>query len=176
MSNAIMNRQTGLPVIAARNARVLILGSYPGQISLERQEYYANPRNAFWRILHAVVGVEVDQPYEKRVGKVCDAGLALWDVCAVAIRPGSLDSALRRSSVMPNDFTAFFGVHRHIERICFNGQMAAGLFRRLVCPNVPRSCQQMPLVILPSSSPAYAAMPFAVKVERWRDALRAGDS
>lgn len=170
-ANAAMGKNTGLQAIAGRNARVLILGSFPGKISLARKEYYANPRNAFWRILHAVAGVGVDQAYEVRVKKVCAAGFALWDVCAVVSRHGSLDSTIRSASVVPNDFTNFFRSHVHIRRICFNGQTAARLYRRHVLPTIQTGYRELPLVVLPSSSPAYAAMSVAEKAGRWRSAF-----
>ena len=51
---AINNRPIfsfGFPPISSPSAEVLILGSLPGRLSLERGEYYANPQNAFWKIL-----------------------------------------------------------------------------------------------------------------------------
>jgi TDG/mug DNA glycosylase family protein len=37
--------------------------------------------------------------------------IALWDVCASAHRPGSLDSAISLASVTPNDFLLFLSEH-----------------------------------------------------------------
>jgi double-stranded uracil-DNA glycosylase len=41
----------GFPPVSSPSARSLVLGSLPGLLSLERGEYYANPRNAFWEII-----------------------------------------------------------------------------------------------------------------------------
>ena len=82
------------PPIADPDARLLILGSLPGQESLRQQQYYAHPRNAFWRVMEAVLGIPTDTPYPQRCQALMDAGIALWDVCASARRPGSLDGAI----------------------------------------------------------------------------------
>jgi len=92
--------------------------------------------------------------------------VALWDVCAAATRPGSLDLSIQRGSEVPNDFAAFLAAHPHIKLICFNGAKAAALFREHVKPSVSVEC-----IDLPSTSPAHAAMSFEEKVKRW-DVIR----
>jgi hypoxanthine-DNA glycosylase len=162
---------TGFPPVAAADARRLILGSLPGALSLARQEYYAQPRNAFWPIMGALVGAAPDIVYAKRLEHLTAARIALWDVCASGFRPGSLDSAIQPGSVVPNDFATFFAAHRQIEVICFNGAKAAELFERLVRKALPAEAQAIRRVALPSTSPAHAEMPFAEKLRRWRKAL-----
>ena len=46
----------GLPPIARPDARVLVLGSAPSVLSLQRGEYYGNPQNAFWRVMAELLG------------------------------------------------------------------------------------------------------------------------
>jgi hypoxanthine-DNA glycosylase len=165
---------TGFPPVAAGDARVLILGSLPGAVSLARREYYAQPRNAFWPIMGALVGAGPGLPYPARLDRLKGAGIALWDVCASGFRPGSLDAAILRSSVTPNDFSAFLAEHGQVALIGFNGGAAAGLFERLVLPTLPPHLRELRKVRLPSTSPAHAAVPFAEKLRRWREALAAG--
>jgi hypoxanthine-DNA glycosylase len=156
-------QSVGFPPVAAADARVLILGSLPGAMSLARREYYAQPRNAFWPIMGALVGAAPGLPYPARLERLMAARIALWDVCASGFRPGSLDSAIRPGSVVANDFAAFFAGHREIGLVCFNGAKAAELFSRLVGRELA-----VRRVVLPSTSPAHAGMPLAMKLERWR--------
>src|SRR5687768_16280967 len=96
----------GFEALAAPDARLLILGTLPGAVSLACGQYYAQPRNAFWRIMGELVGASIELPYAKRVECLVAERLALWDVCAVAQRRGSLDAAIQ--SMQPNDFATFF--------------------------------------------------------------------
>lgn len=158
----------GFPPIADTNATILILGSLPGRASLAAGQYYAHPRNGFWPILAHVAGFAPDAPYAARVAALMEAGIAVWDVCAAAVRPGSLDSDIAPASVKPNDFVAFFKHHRKITRVAFNGAAAATLYRRHRLP-----VEGLGFVRLASTSPAHAAMDFAAKCAQWSQALGA---
>ncbi|ATQ66688.1 MULTISPECIES: DNA-deoxyinosine glycosylase [Methylosinus] len=161
----------GFPPVAAADARLLILGSLPGQVSLARVQYYAQPRNAFWPIMGRLFGAEPELPYEERLARLVARGVALWDVCAEGRRPGSLDQKIDSASVAPNDFAAFLAGHARVALIAFNGATAAALFRRKVAAKL--SSPAPPTIQLPSTSPAHAAMPFERKLDLWREALHA---
>jgi double-stranded uracil-DNA glycosylase len=162
-------RASGFSAVARPDARVLILGTLPGAVSLARGEYYAQPRNAFWRIMGELVGAAPTLSYPDRLQRLLDRRVALWDVCAVATRRGSADIAIR--SPKPNDFAGFLGSHSSIELICFNGAKAAELFRRLVLPTLAKPAHEIRRSVLPSTSPAHAAMSFEKKLAEWRGAL-----
>ena len=157
----------GFPPIANAHARVLILGSLPGQVSLQRQQYYAQPHNAFWKIMGRLFDAGPELPYDERAQRLVQNGIALWDVCAAAQRPGSLDVSIVHSSVVPNDLTAFIESHPDIGLICFNGGKGAELYRRFVLPGLPASVRAIRYETLPSTSPAHAAMSFEEKLSRW---------
>lgn len=165
-------RDKGFPPIADAHARMLILGSLPGQASLQRQQYYAQPRNVFWKIMGRLFDAGPDLPYAERGQRLVQNGIALWDICAAAQRPGSLDAAIVHSSVVPNDFASFFEDHPDIGLVCFNGARAAELYRRLVRPGLPAAQHAIRTATLPSTSPAHAAMPFEEKLMRWTAVLR----
>ena len=142
-------------------ARVLILGSLPGAQSLARGEYYAHPQNAFWRLIGVVIGVDLTPlPYAARLEALRGAKVALWDVIASATRRGSLDAAIRDPCAA--QLAALIAALPDLRAVAFNGATAARLGRRqLSGPDGPA------LIDLPSSSPAYAAMPFEAKRARW---------
>lgn len=146
---------------------MLILGSLPGQVSLRERQYYAQPRNDFWKIMGALAGASPDLAYPERLGALKAQRIALWDVCASAQRPGSLDASIRHASVVTNDFAEFYRSHREIRLTCFNGTKAADLYRRFVMPGLPEPMRGIRCETLPSTSPAHAAMRFEEKLARW---------
>jgi hypoxanthine-DNA glycosylase len=163
-----MATSEGFPPIARIDARVLVLGSLPGQRSIAEQQYYAHPQNAFWRIMSELFAIEGD--YATRCHQLTEHRIALWDVLTSSVRPGSMDADINLSSSVCNDFTAFFAVHREIGLIAFNGRKAEQLFERFVV--FQGIAQDIPRVGLPSTSPAYASLSFSGKLAAWRNALR----
>ncbi|HET6725661.1 MAG TPA: DNA-deoxyinosine glycosylase [Gammaproteobacteria bacterium] len=153
---------------ANRLARVLILGSMPGIESLRRRQYYAHPRNSFWPIMGMLFGAGRDIPYARRLARLRRHRVALWDVAGRCFRPGSLDSSIAGDSVVANDFAALFERSPRIHSVFFNGKTAAALYERLVRPALPERFRSLDYVVLPSTSPANAALTQAQKLEQWR--------
>jgi len=171
VSGARVPLSVGFPPIADASARVLVLGSLPGVKSLEMREYYAQPYNAFWRIMGELTGAGPALEYPARLVLLRAHGVAVWDVLAAGEREGSLDSSIVRASIVVNDFNAFFERHRQLRLICFNGNTAAGLFTRKVLPGLAPTWAALERRALPSTSPAYASLRFEQKLARWREAL-----
>ena len=151
---------------------MLILGTLPGAVSLARGEYYAQSRNVFWRIMGELVGASLELPYVERVERLVTRRIAVWDVCAMAHRDGSADAAIQSKTIQPNDFATFFRMHPAIELICFNGAKAEEFFRRHASPTLESPANTIRRVVLPSTSPANAAMSFESKLAAWRAALQ----
>ncbi len=151
--------------------RVLILGSLPGEASLAAGRYYAHPRNLFWQLAGAVVGRE-DLPslgYEDRLAELLAAGIGLWDTIASARRTGSLDTAIRAAEAAP--LRELVAALPNLHAVAFNGAAAARIGRPALAGT------GLELIDLPSSSPANAAIPAAIKRARWlalRQFLRPG--
>lgn len=154
------------PPVANRGARVLVLGSMPGAASLRAGRYYAYPHNAFWPIMGALFGAGPEIAYGQRTLILKRAGIALWDVMASCVRPGSLDADIDETSIVPNDFPAFFAAHRNLKHVFFNGSKAEECFNRYVRPRV--SGCMMQFTRLPSTSPAHASRSLTGKLEAWR--------
>lgn len=154
-------------------ARVLILGSMPGKVSLRECRYYAHPQNGFWRITGPILGFDPASPYEVRIASMRAAGIAMWDVLKSCTRQSSLDSDIVHSTAVPNDLPAFLGEHPQIRRICFNGAKAQALYARHVMPGLVDGpdIQEIQYVRLPSTSPANASVPWSAKLQAWQAAL-----
>ena len=155
-------RKRSFPPVVDQNTRVLILGSLPGEASLAATQYYAHPRNTFWRLLETVLDAPlVSLPYADRLTTLQQRGVGLWDVVAEAERRGSLDAAILNPSA--NDLLALVKTLPALRAVAFNGGTSAKLGSRLLAPVADR----IETVALPSSSPAHAARSFAEKAEMW---------
>lgn len=153
----------GLAPVAGRGARLLVLGSFPGAASLAAQQYYGHPRNHFWPILAALWGMDLPAlPYRRRVAALSRHGLALWDVYAACRREGSLDSAIE--DAVPNDLAGLVAHLPGLRAIAHNGGESARAMR------VTRTLG-VPVLRLPSTSPANARWSFERKLAAWRAAF-----
>ena len=158
---------TGLAPIGDADARVLILGSFPGEASLVAQRYYGHPRNQFWKLIGGVVGERFDDlDADERTSRLVAHGIAVWDVIAQCERAGSLDTAIRAE--IANDIGGLLARWSRIRAIAFNGGKAASYRRRIEA--IPEAARGR-LVALPSSSPANATHSLLIKQAAWREAL-----
>ena len=137
----------------------------PGVESLKQQQYYAHPRNAFWPIVDELLGIS-SKYYTQRMELLNDRGVGLWDVLAQCERKGSLDSDIRADSIEINDFSRLFVEYKNIKTVLLNGVKAFELFEKHVVKagGLPNGVDYYKM---PSTSPAYAAMPFKDKLVCW---------
>ncbi len=155
--------KTSFPPIADNKSRILILGSLPGEMSLEKSEYYAHPRNVFWRIMCNIFSGQYVEDYQKRCEMLLQNKIALWDVVHSAERKGSLDTAIKDETV--NNLIDFLYRHKGVNKILLNGGKAAVLFKRH-CKDI-----KIETISLPSTSPANAGMRYDEKLRLWREAI-----
>lgn len=147
------------PVVDA-NTRLLILGSLPGEVSLARSQYYANPRNQFWALMEAVLDAPMPAGYAERLAALRAAGVGLWDVIRTAERTGSLDADIRNHQ--PNALAELVAGLPALQAVAFNGAKASAVGRK----QLGEVCG-LALVSLPSSSPAHATLAFERKRSAW---------
>ncbi|SAK49665.1 2-hydroxyacid dehydrogenase [Caballeronia hypogeia] len=153
----------GFEPVGNEATHTLILGSFPGVASLAATQYYAHPRNQFWRLVGAAIGEDLHGlDYDARLARLIEHGIGLWDVLAACEREGSLDSAIRNAS--PNDFAAFRTRFPKLRRVCFNGK-TSGKFAPVL------AAAGYATLVLPSSSAANAILSFDQKLRIWRDIL-----
>lgn len=156
--------------ITGRHAKILILGSMPGEASLAANQYYAHRRNAFWPIIIRLLQLQPETCYQDRVRALEASSIALWDVLKSCERSGSLDSGIEAGTQTINDFAAFFSTHPTITHVLFNGGTAESCFKRHVLPAT--DCKSMTLARLPSTSPANARLSFDEKCSIWHETIR----
>lgn len=146
--------------VGASDARLLILGSLPGEASLAAQRYYAHPTNQFWRLLGAAIGEDLaGLDYPARLERLAARDIALWDVVAQARRAGSLDGAIRAAA--PNQLADHVASHPRLAAVAFNGRTAAAIGRKALGDR-----PGLALIDLPSSSAALT-WPLARKAAAW---------
>lgn len=155
------NRKEALLPIVDINSKILILGSMPGEESLRKQQYYANKRNAFWKIIFSLYERDFEEDYDSRIGLLKEKGIALWDVIESCNREGSLDSDIKDEKV--NDFNSFFSQYPEIKTVAFNGTKAYETFRKKVGFE---GFDDIKFIKLTSTSPANT-ISFQKKLENW---------
>ena len=162
-----MTEITGFNSLGDKNARILILGSMPSVISLEKHQYYAHPRNVFWRIVAALFNEGKPLDYQQGQQLLQAEGIAVWDVLKSCFREGSLDSDIEKNSIEINDFITLFRAFKQINCVFFNGGTAELLYKKNVYPLLPKEYRTLNYTKLPSTSPAYAAMSYEDKLAAW---------
>ncbi len=160
------------PIIDSR-ARILILGTLPGEESLRQQRYYGHPRNLFWRMIADVFGEPRVTEYEQQKALLKRHRIALWDVLHSAERIGSLDSAIRNPA--PNGISELLIAHPRLRTIAFNGLRAEALFRQFIAGTLPVPAEALRVAALPSTSPTPSRkmVSYEEKVARWAAFLNA---
>jgi TDG/mug DNA glycosylase family protein len=159
-------RKSSFDAVCDERTTVIVLGSLPGEISLARQQYYANPTNQFWRLIGGVLETDlVSLAYEDRLAALLKRGVGLWDVVQSAARSTSADSAIQRP--VAHDLLALTARLPHLRGLGFNGGKAAAIGLRQLGSQPP--CDA---ITLPSSSAAHCRITYAEKLQSWLELRR----
>jgi hypoxanthine-DNA glycosylase len=150
--------------ISNEKSSILILGSMPGDKSLELREYYGHARNRFWKIIAAITNSEIPVRYEDKINLLLKNDIAVWDVILEASRAGSLDTAIKNEKV--NAVDVFIKNHKHLQTVCFNGKKAEALYKKYFAFEAG-----IRYLTLPSSSPANAGIGLDSIQNLWKKIL-----
>ncbi|WP_394478619.1 DNA-deoxyinosine glycosylase [Roseateles sp. LYH14W] len=164
--NPEIERLVGLAPVFDAQARLLVLGSFPGAASLQAAQYYAHPRNAFWPVMGALLDEPdlIARPYAERLQTLRRHRVALWDAVAACRREGSLDTAIEAAE--PSDLRDLVTRLPCLRAIACNGALA---HRQTL---LALGDSALPVLRLPSTSPAHAGLSLAAKTDAWRAALQ----
>jgi len=164
--NPSVERLVGLAPVFDAQACLLMLGSFPGAASLQAAQYYAHPRNAFWPLMGALLGEPdlIARPYPERLQVLRRHRVALWDAVATCRREGSLDTAIEAAE--PSDLRDLIARLPRLRAVACNGALA---HRQTL---LALGDTALPVLRLPSTSPAHAGLSLAAKTDAWRAALQ----
>lgn len=154
------------PPLVNQNSKILILGTMPGEKSLELQEYYGNKGNSFWKLLFTLFNRPLPKEYIEKKQLLEENNIALWDVLAYCERTGSLDSNIKNEKA--NDFESFYKQYPNIKHVFFSSKNASNFYDKYVGRK-----KDLRYSILPSPSGANASKSFLQKLEEWEAILEA---
>ena len=157
------------PPIINSETEILIVGTMPSVKSLEAQQYYAHPRNAFWKIIAALYhqGAEFADFQEKKACLLANR-LGLWDSLQLCLLDPSENELIETADSFANDFNTLLAKHPAVRRLQFNGQPAFKFFKKYHAPLLLRT----EYYILPSTSPANASYSLDDKIRIWAPYLK----
>lgn len=147
------------------DSKILILGSFPSLKSFEEGFYYAHPRNQFWPLLAEVFGEDVSS-IEKKIALCKKHHLALWDSAKSLRRDSGNSSDQNLKEIEVNDFEQLLSNYPSIKTVMFTGKKSEAIF------NKAYKGLKIRKALLPSPSPAYAAMSFEKKLQVYKKLLK----
>ena len=156
---------SSFPPIIDNESKILILGSIPGIKSLEMKQYYAHPQNKFWKIICELFHEELTTDYAERIKILEKYHVALWDVIDTCERKGSLDSEILNEEA--NKIGELLHNYPNIKAIFCNGQKSYKNLQKILLKEF-----HLPIIALPSTSPAHASLGYVQKLETWKIILK----
>ena len=164
LKSSSTHTKTSFEPISNNNTTILILGTMPGDKSLELGEYYGHSRNKFWKIISTITGNELPPTYSDKKALLLKTKIGIWDVAHKANRQGSLDTAIENEE--PNDVDGFITKHKNLKVIGFNGTKSEALYDKYFDRK-----GDIKYILLPSTSPANTGIDFDNICKVWRQVL-----
>ena len=151
------------PPLYDEKSEILILGSLPSVKSREQGFYYGHPRNRFWKVMADVLGVSEPLTIEEKKRMLLAGHVAVYDVIRACEIIGSSDSSIR--NVVPADIESIV-IHTPIRAVFTNGKTAGRLYKKYQAEHIT-----LPMIELPSTSPANAAFSLEQLEEIWKSEI-----
>jgi TDG/mug DNA glycosylase family protein len=162
--------ESAVPDYLGPESRIVFCGINPGHWSARARAPFANPRNDFWRLLHAA-GFTPRVLAPQEAAELVPLGLGLTNAAARTTRgsgelrksdfAGAAERLAHIAETIRPEVIAFVGKAAYTGT--FGGRAEHGLQERRLGDTA--------LFVLPSTSPANAAVPWAERL-RWFRALR----
>ena len=153
-----------LPIFIDEDSKILILGSFPSVKSREYGFYYSHKQNRFFRVLSAIFLEECPDTIEERKVFLKRHKIALYDVIEECDITNSEDSSIRNE--IPIDIEKILDEYPNISKIGVTGSKASSLFEKYLKDKVI-----IPVIYLPSTSPANAKMKIDDLAESYKSLL-----
>lgn len=153
--------KTAFPPIIDKSCVLLILGTMPGERSIQLQQYYGHKNNQFWKIIFALFGLPFSENYEERKRLLLDHHIGLWDVLSSCEGKGSADHHIFNE--VCNDFPAFYKQYPRIKTVVFDSTHAEKFYLRHVGKSPDKH-----YIRVPSPSTAHAGKSLRQKIEEWK--------
>ncbi|WP_299670199.1 DNA-deoxyinosine glycosylase [uncultured Polaribacter sp.] len=150
--------------ILPQNPKVFIIGTMPGKQSLRKQQYYANNRNSFWKIIYELTDEVFSENYAERIDMLTRNHIGLWDICQFGNRKTSLDSDIKNE--VPNPINEIIEMYSSVKQIIFNGKKAEKLYFKYFS-----EIEGVVYETVLSTSPANARFSFREKLNNWKTAI-----
>lgn len=154
------NIKTSFDAVSNQETSVLILGTMPGDKSLDLGEYYGHSRNRFWKIISKITENDLPITYADKKSLLYKTKIGIWDIAHKVNRKGSLDSEIKNEE--PNDLDNFITKHKKLKIIGFNGKKAEALFDKYFDRN-----KNIKYISLPSTSPANTSISYNDLCDKW---------
>jgi hypoxanthine-DNA glycosylase len=154
-------RKTAFPPIIDKDCVLLILGTMPGERSIQLQQYYGHQSNQFWKIMFSLFSLPVSDNYEERKQLLLDHHIALWDVLSHCEGQGSADHHIINE--VANDFASFYKKYPRIKTVVFDSTHAEKFYIKHVGKSPDKTYLRVP-----SPSSAHAGKSLQQKIGEWR--------
>jgi hypoxanthine-DNA glycosylase len=159
MTNDVKHQTHEFPPLIEKDAKILILGSFPSVKSREQSFFYMHPQNRFWKILGALFNEDsYSMSIEERKEFIIKHHIGLYDVIEECDIKGSDDNTI--SNVVPTNLKKLIE-GTNIRTIFLLGNKSYEYFVKYNPELVDIGIK------LPSSSPANASMNLDKLIKAW---------